>query len=57
MYTVEELMKMLGKFDPKSKVRLVHDQCDVIYEIECICEDEDPDNTEIDTLIVVSRTN
>ena len=57
MYTVEELIKILSEFDPKSKVSLVHDQCDVTYEIECICEDEDPDATETDTLIVVRRVD
>ena len=57
MYTVEELIKVLEGFDPKSKVSLVHDQCDITYEIECICEDEDSDATETDTLIVVRRVD
>ena len=57
MYTVEELIKVLSGFDPKSKVSIIHDQCDVTYEIECICEDEDPDAPETDTLIIISRTN
>lgn len=57
MYTVEELINILKGFDPKSKVSIVHDQCDVTYKIECVCEDEDPDATEVDTLIVVSRVD
>lgn len=57
MYTVEELINILKGFDPKSKVSIVHDQCDVTYQIECVCEDEDPDATEVDTLIVVSRVD
>ena len=56
MYTVHELINELRGFDPESKVRIIHDECDVTYDIECISEDEDPDAAETDTLIIISRT-
>lgn len=55
MYTVEELLEILRNFDPKAKVKLVHDQCDINYNIESICEDEDPEKEQEDVLFILSQ--
>lgn len=55
MYTVEELIQILKDYNPKAKVKLIHDQCDINYNIESICTDEDPDKDLEDVLIVLSQ--